>query len=253
MTNSISNETISNEPMRLAKLIAQSGLCSRKEASRLITAGLVKVNGEIARHLQAINDTDCIEIAGAPLATPAPLQYWIYHKPVGIDCNNRPEDPNSIAQLLGTLPVRLFAVGRLDKDSRGMLLLTNDGAFAQRLLHPDYAHQKSYLVTLDQATSPSVVQAFSQGIHWQVGPHNYQAKPCQAKRVNERQLEIILTEGKHRQIRYMCRALGFKVVDLCRTAIGALSLGTLAAGDCRQLNAEELTQLLTLQAPKPTA
>ncbi|CAM5220570.1 pseudouridine synthase [Alishewanella longhuensis] len=245
-------DIINNEPLRLAKLIAQSGLCSRKEASRLISKGQVRVNGEMARHLHAITDTDQIDVAGVTLAAPAPLQYWLYHKPVGIDCNNRPEDPASIAQLLRTLPVRLFAVGRLDKDSRGMLLLTNDGAFAQRLLHPNYAHQKSYLVTLDQATPPSIVNAFSQGISWQVGPHSYQAKPCQVQRLNARQLEIILTEGQHRQIRYMCRALGFKVVDLCRTAIGTLSLGTLAAGDCRQLNAEELTQLLTLQAPKPT-
>lgn len=246
-------ETISNEPLRLAKLIAQSGLCSRKEASRLISTGQVRVNGDIARHLHAITDRDLIEVAGVPLAAPAPLQYWLYHKPVGIDCNNRAEDPASIAQVLRNLPVRLFAVGRLDKDSRGMLLLTNDGAFAQRLLHPNYAHQKSYLVTIDKAAPPSIVSAFSQGIRWQVGPHSYQAKPCLAQWLNARQLEIMLTEGQHRQIRYMCRALGFKVVDLCRTAIGALSLGTLAAGDCRQLNAEELTQLQTLQAPKPQA
>lgn len=246
-------ETTNQAPARLTKHIAQSGLCSRKEASRLITAGHVKVNGELARPLQTITATDHIEIAGVSLAAPAPLQYWLYHKPVGIDCNNRPADPHSIAQLLSTLPVRLFAVGRLDKDSRGMLLLTNDGAFAQRLLHPRYEHQKSYLVTLDQAALPSIVSAFHQGIRWQVGPHSYQAKPCQVTWLNARQLEITLTEGQHRQIRYMCRALGFKVVDLCRTAIGTLNLGTLAAGDCRQLNAAEITQLLTLQAPKPTA
>lgn len=246
----ISN-TCDIEPLRLAKVIAQSGLCSRKEASRLISAGQVTVNGSLGRHLQTLSASDQIEVAGVPLATPAPLQYWLYHKPVGVDCNNRADDPSSIAQVLSTLPVRLFAVGRLDKDSRGMLLLTNDGAFAQRLLHPSYAHHKSYVVTLDKATQPTIVEAFRQGIEWQVGPHRYQAKPCCATWLNAQQLEIILTEGQHRQIRYMCRALGFKVTDLCRTAIGTLTLGDLAAGDYRQLSVAEQRQLVALQTPQP--
>lgn len=239
------------EHLRLAKVIAESGLCSRKAASRFITAGQVTVNGEIARHQQPISAEDLIEVAGVALSQPAPLQYWLYHKPVGIDCNSRLDDPNSIAQLLSTLPVRLFAVGRLDKDSRGLLLLTNDGALTQRLLHPTYAHQKCYRVTLDKATTPAIIDKFNQGISWQVGPHHYQAKPCQVQRINAQQLDIILTEGQHRQIRYMCRALGFKVVDLCRTAIGALTLGELAAGQYRQLGMQELAQLLTLQPPEP--
>lgn len=247
MMQTASSDISKQQP--LSKIIARSGLCSRKAASRLLATGQVTVNGEIASPQQTASASDRIVVAGKTLTGPAPLQYWLYHKPVGVDCNNRPADPHSIAQLLCQLPVRLFAVGRLDKDSRGMLLLSNDGAFAQRLLHPRYAHQKRYRVTLDKATTPAIISAFHQGIRWQVGPHSYQAKPCQVQRVNERQLDIILTEGQHRQIRYMCRALGFTVVDLCRTAIGSLPLGELAAGDYRQLSAAELTQLLTLQVP----
>ncbi|GGW59034.1 pseudouridine synthase [Alishewanella tabrizica] len=238
--------------LRLAKVIAQSGLCSRKAADRLISSGLVTVNGIVAQHHHTLLATDNIAIDGTELAAAPAKQYWLYHKPVGVDCNNRLADPASIAQLLTTLPVRLFAVGRLDKDSRGLLLLTNDGDVAQRLLHPDHAHQKCYRVTVDKPIDNNASVAFSQGIRWQVGPHQYVAKPCIARQISSNQLDITLTEGQHRQIRYMCRALGYKVLDLCRVAIGNLSLGELAAGACRQLTDAELTALLTVQPPEPT-
>lgn len=238
------------ESSRLAKVIAQSGLCSRRAASRLISAGQVSVNGKIALHHQDIAPIDVILVNGNPLAATALLSYWLYHKPIGIDCNNRIEDPCSIVHLLQRLPTRLFAVGRLDKDSRGLLLLTNDGALTQRLLHPQYAHQKQYCVTVDKPLPETISLHFAKGISWQVGPHSYQAKPCTAIRLNDRQLAITLTEGQHRQIRYMCRSLGFNVIDLCRTAIGGLTLGELAAGDTRQLAPAELDLLLSLPMPQ---
>lgn len=232
--------------LRLAKVIAQSGLCSRKAADRLISSGVVTVNGIVAKHHHAVLANDHIAIAGTELAAAPAKQYWLYHKPVGIDCNNRLADPSSIAHLLATLPVRLFAVGRLDKDSRGLLLLTNDGDVAQRLLHPDHTHQKCYRVTVDKPIDNVAIMAFSQGIRWQVGPHQYVAKPCIAHQISSNQLDITLTEGQHRQIRYMCRALGYKVLDLCRIAIGNLTLGELAAGACRELTAAELAAALAL-------
>lgn len=242
--------TTQTPPTRLAQIIAQSGLCSRRAASRLISAGHVKVNGIPANHHQAIEPQDNIEVAGVPLKAAEPKQYWLYHKPVGIDCNNNPADSHSIAQVLQTLPVRLFAVGRLDKDSHGLLLLTNDGILAQRLLHPDYSHQKRYRVTVDSVIKPAMLQALAAGVSWQVGPHQYHARPCYAKALTPNQLEITLTEGQNRQIRYMCRALGYQVTTLCRVAIGALQLGDLAAGACRPLTTEELPLLLSLQPPE---
>lgn len=237
-------------PTRLAQIIAQSGLCSRRAASRLISAGQVQVNGIPATHHQAIEPQDLIEVAGVPLKAAEPKQYWLYHKPVGIDCNNNPDDPHSIAQVLQTLPVRLFAAGRLDKDSHGLLLLTNDGMLVQRLMHPDYSHQKRYKVTVDKAIDAAMLHALATGVSWQVGPHQYQARPCLAKAITPYQLDITLTEGQNRQIRYMCRALGYHVTALCRVAIGALQLGDLAPGACRQLTPEELPLLLSLQPPQ---
>ena len=243
-----------NPRIPLTKAIASRGFCSRQAANRLISAGQVLVNGEPARLQQRVAVDDEIQINGQSLAPAPAWQYWLYHKPVGIDCNNRATDPASIAHVLSQLPVRAFAVGRLDKDSRGLLLLTNDGELAQRLLHPRYQHNKRYQVRVQQhiTDAAALINAFASGVSWQVGPHQYQAKPCQVKVLTANQLEICISEGQHRQIRYMCRALGFNVIDLCRIAIGDLPLGDIAEGSYRPLTDFELGQLRALQAPEPT-
>ncbi|WP_019676801.1 pseudouridine synthase [Arsukibacterium perlucidum] len=231
---------------RLAKWIAQSGHCSRRAAERLITSGRVKVNGIAARHTDLVNNSDCILIDDTPLTALPPLSYILYHKPIGIDCNNRPDDPASLHQLLKTLPLRLFAVGRLDKDSSGMLLLTNDGALCQRLMHPDYQHSKTYQVDTDKPLTADFIGQMAAGVSWQLGANQYQSRPCQVNATGQKQFEIILTEGMHRQIRYMCKTLGYRVTALKRTAIGALPLGELAVGQLKELNTPEIQ---TLQRP----
>ena len=134
-----------SSPQRLAKWIAHCGYCSRRAAERLITGRRVLLNDQLAKHTDVASSADIICIDGKPLAEPATLQYMLYHKPVGVDCNNRPDDPTSLYQLLKALPQRLFAVGRLDKDSSGLLLLTNDGALCQQLMHPNFFHVVSQL------------------------------------------------------------------------------------------------------------
>lgn len=252
MTNSLQNNEFDAaatgsatlaDGKRLALLIAQSGLCSRRAASRLITAGRVSVNGQPASHTLHLPDASTICVDGKPLPTPAKLSYYLYHKPVGIDCNIRPEDPASIAAVLRDLPARLYPVGRLDKDSRGLLLLTNDGALTQRLLHPGAQKAKTYWVEVDKPLAADLSARFAAGISWQVGPHRYQAQPCQARPLSTNRFEVILYEGQNRQIRYMCRELGYRVQDLCRVAIGDLALGSLAAGELRPLSAAELASL----------
>ncbi|SNY45060.1 23S rRNA pseudouridine2604 synthase/16S rRNA pseudouridine516 synthase [Arsukibacterium tuosuense] len=228
---------------RLAKWIAQNGHCSRRAAERLITAGRVNVNGIAARHTDLIDDSDRILIDDIPLLAPPPLSYMLYHKPVGIDCNNRPDDPASLHQLLKTLPLRLFAVGRLDKDSSGMLLLSNDGALCQRLMHPDYQHSKTYQVDTDKPLTADFIGQMAAGVSWQLGTNHYQSRPCQVSATGTSQFKIILTQGLHRQIRYMCKALGYRVTALKRTAIGDLPLGELAVGQYRELTAAEITDL----------
>lgn len=237
---------------RLAKYIAMSGHCSRRAAERLITQGRVRVNGTLAKHTDSVSSDDEVMIDQVTLVPTSTLQYLAYHKPVGVDCNNRPEDPSSLYQLLRTLPQRLFAVGRLDKDSSGLLLLTNDGALCQQLMHPSFYHEKTYQVQTDKPISAAFLQQLASGVSWQVGPHCYQSLPCRVWQSGARQFHIVLTQGLNRQIRYMCRALGFKVVSLKRIAIGQFALGNLAPGQYRPLTTAELATLLqSADTPQP--
>lgn len=228
--------------LRLNQAIAYSGLCSRKAAARLISQDLVRVNGQNRPHHYVLKSGDQVTVQGQPLPAPSSRQIWIYHKPVGVDCNVNPAKPQSIAALLATLPLRLFPLGRLDKDSSGLLLLSNDGAMAHQLMHADALQQKKYRVTVDKPLCPQSLQTLSQGVHWQVGPHKYQSRPCQVSALNERQLMITLTEGLNRQIRYMCRTVGYQVRQLERVAINQLELQD-PPGHCRPLSEAELLLL----------
>lgn len=186
-----------------------------------------------------LNDSTLLLDSRALPAVP-PRQYWAYHKPVGVDCNVRTSDQHSIATILQHLPAGVFAIGRLDKDSCGLLLLSNDGAFAQRLLHPAQQHQKTYRVQVDQAVTNSMLQQLQQGLRYQAGPQWIEARPCLAELRGPTQLELTLTEGKNRQIRYMCRQLGLKVLQLQRIRIGALTLPDLTVGELQELNPQQV-------------
>lgn len=229
--------------LRLNQALAQSGICSRKAAARLISELRVTVNGQQQPHHYQVKSGDIILLDDKPLPTPAPLQYWLYHKPVGIDCNLN-DKKDSLKTLLDSLPLRLFPLGRLDKDSCGLLLLSNDGALAQQLMHPCFAHQKTYQVTVDKPLEATQLQLLAKGLSYQVGPHRYQTLPCQVLKLDTHRFEIHLTQGLHRQIRYMCREVGQKVLHLQRTQINQLELGDLPKGEMRQLTAAEMGLLL---------
>ncbi|GAB2922849.1 pseudouridine synthase [Rheinheimera gaetbuli] len=237
---------------RLAKWIAHCGWCSRRAAERLISAGVVSINGKPGKHTDLVGETDQISIGQQPLPVAAQRQYWLYHKPIGVDCNNRPDDPASLYHVLMQLPQRLFAVGRLDKDSSGLLLLTNDGILSQQLMHPDHYHNKTYIVDTDKAINTAFVQQMAAGVSWTLGTKSYSSRPCQVSASGAAQFQIVLTEGQHRQIRYMCKTLGYRVTSLKRVALGTLQLADLPSGAYRPLTPSELTGLQRLNAqPKP--
>lgn len=239
-------------PQRLAKWIAQSGYCSRRAAERLITQGVISINGAVARHTDGVSALDQVSVHGQPLPAQPALQYLLYHKPVGVDCNNRPDDPASLYQVLKLLPQRLFAVGRLDKDSSGLLLLTNDGGLSQRLMHPAYYHEKGYLVSTDKSISAGFIASMAAGVSWQLGETRYQSRPCRITQTAEQEFYIVLTQGLHRQIRYMCKALGYRVTALKRDRLHNLQLAQLPEGQMRPLSSAELHQLQLLSAlPQP--
>jgi 16S rRNA pseudouridine516 synthase len=250
MTTFLSSSTASDSPttlvgLRLNQAIAHSGLCSRKAAARLISEQRVLVNDQLQPHHYVIKHGDTILVDGIALPKPVPRQCWLYHKPVGVDCNVKADDPNSIAQLLATLPLRLFPLGRLDKDSSGLLLLSNDGALAHQLMHADHLQYKEYLVEVDQPVSDNQLQQLAHGVSWQLGDKLYQSNPCTLS-ADQNIIKITLTQGLNRQIRYMCRAVGLKVLKLHRFRINQLQL-TDEVGCCRQLSATEF-KLLTNSA-----
>ncbi|MCU8090437.1 23S rRNA pseudouridine(2604) synthase RluF [Shewanella sp. SM20] len=242
--------------MRLAKYLAQCGIGSRREACRLIEAGRITLNGGIARHAdpicldESLNCLDRIEFDGKPITKTETLTYWVFNKAVGTDCRLLDQDEASLIHLLPKAP-RLYPVGRLDKDSRGLLLLTNDGELTHKLMHPSFAHSKTYHVHLDRPFADDFVEQMANGVNYK----DVQALPCQVRRLSSDSFEIVLTQGLNRQIRRMSKALGYRVIDLERVAIMTLNLrklalGELQEGQMRPLTESEIAELKAVLAMK---
>jgi 16S rRNA pseudouridine516 synthase len=242
---------LNTAPQRLAKWIAANGFCSRRNAERLISAGKVSLNGQPAEHTALVTAADQIVIDQQPLQLKPERVYYKYHKPVGIDCNIRAEDSTSLYHVLQSVPERVFAVGRLDKDSSGLLLLTNDGLLCQRLIHPDFYHEKSYRVIVDRAINERFITNLAQGVSWQLGTNRYTSRPCQIQPLSSKEFIITLTQGLHRQIRYMCKSQGFNVVDLCRISLHNIQLANLVLGAIQPIHGDCLHTLLQLTQPQP--
>ncbi|KZN40241.1 hypothetical protein N474_08420 [Pseudoalteromonas luteoviolacea CPMOR-2] len=224
-------------PMRLAKYLSHCGVCSRRQASRLIDQGLVQVNGHPANHIDHVNDQDEIYVSGKRVSGLAEKLLYLYHKPVGVDCKLNEHDPASLFHQLPDGP-RVYPIGRLDKDSRGLLLLTNDGELCHALIHPDNHQEKEYIVTVDADIDTQFCLQMSQGI-----PVDGQLTlPCVVKQIAPKTFSIILKQGLNRQIRKMAKYCGRRVVDLNRVRIANLILNpeTLREGDYCQINLNAL-------------
>lgn len=233
--------------MRLAKYLAQTGLCSRRAATRYIRDGLITIEGRIANHIdtvslietpQGMQSRERLTFDGAAISGVEEKEYWAFHKAVGTDSRLLIDDPSSLLHLLPATP-RLYPIGRLDKDSRGLLLLTNDGELTQTLMHPDFGHSKIYHVRVDRDFDDNFLHAMTQGVSYR----DVTTLPCTMTRLAKDQFEITLTQGLNRQIRRMSQALGFKVIDLKRVKIQSLALGALKEGEMRQLTSSELINL----------
>jgi 23S rRNA pseudouridine2605 synthase len=230
--------------MRLAKYLAHAGVASRRAAEVLIVAGRVHVDGELVRDpARAVAAHNRIEVDGRTLHGPEPRVVYAVHKPVGVvstarDTHGRP----TVVELIPDERRRLYPVGRLDADSSGLLLLTNDGALAQRLTHPRYEVPRTYLVRL--AGGPigeRALRALRAGVPLEDGPTG----PAGVRRVGTsgEQLEITVHEGRNRQVRRMCESVGHPVLELRRVAFGPLLLGAMAPGAHRRLGESELRRL----------
>ncbi len=239
--------------MRLAKFIALSGECSRRAASRLIDAGAVAVNGALADHLTFVSEKDDVVVSGKRVSLNCQREYIAYYKPIGIDCNFDVNDPASLINHIETLPSkRLFPVGRLDKDSRGLLLLTNDGECCHRLLSPSYKQPKTYIVKVSPAfwriaqnrlaLDDEFIQALSLGVEID----GQMTLPCSVAILADDVFKIVLTQGLNRQIRKMAKSQGFVVDDLKRVSFANITLDGLAQGQQRSLTEQEIESIMCL-------
>jgi 23S rRNA pseudouridine2605 synthase len=230
---------------RLNKFLAHAGLGSRRHCEELIVAGRVTIDGHVVRELGTKVDPETQEVSvdGKVLAVERPA-YWLVNKPPGYLCTNHDPAGRPLAvNLVEHVPQRVFTVGRLDEDSEGLLLLTNDGDLANRLMHPRFGVEKTYLVQVAGKPEREELAQLLKGV-WLSDGH---VKAKRVKRLKSQGestwLEIVLSEGKNREIRRMLARLHHKVMRLRRTAIGPIELGRLRSGKSRPLKAEELARL----------
>ena len=225
--------------MRLAKYLAHAGVTSRRKAEVIVGAGRVTVGGEVVRDpARDVGDGDDVRVDGRPVAAEV-REVWVVNKPAGVVSTARePGRRQAVVELVAT-GARLYPVGRLDVDSTGLLLLTNDGELANRLTHPSYEVEKAYRVELRRPPSEEDLRRLASGVKLEDG----MTAPAGVERVGEREVEIVLREGRNRQVRRMAEAIGNGVVALRRVRFGPLELGDLALGASRRLGAEEIDAL----------
>ncbi len=228
---------------RLQKVLAHAGVASPRQAEQLILDGRVMVNGEVVRQLgTTVGETDEIEVDGRSVGQQEAFEYYLLHKPPGVVTTVRdPQRRPTVIGLMRGVKARVYPVGRLDADSEGLLLLTNDGELAHRLTHPRYGVEKEYVVELDRPAGDGELARIRQGVE-------SQGERLQARRVRRQGAEgahvsVVLAEGKKREVRRMFEAVGSRVVRLQRVRFGPLRLGDLPPGRYRPLTKEEIERL----------
>ncbi|HYX85960.1 MAG TPA: pseudouridine synthase [Gaiellales bacterium] len=225
-------------PVRVNRYLASTGLGSRRAVEELVRAGRVTVNGSVADLATQVEEGDDVRVDGAPVRS-EPIAAVLLHKPAGVVTTAR--DPQGRATVVGLVesPTRLFPVGRLDRDTTGALLLTNDGALAERLAHPRHGVEKTYRARVRGDPSEEALEALRGGIELDDGP----TAPARVRRIGAGVLELTIHEGRNRQVRRMCAAAGHPVIELHRSRYAGLTADDLAPGRWRRLTAAELQAL----------
>ena len=223
--------------MRINKLLSNKGICSRTKANEMIMAGRIKVNGQPCIPGQWVEEEDRIEIDGEPVCGRDKV-YLVLNKPIGITCTAAEEVKDNIIEYIN-YPEYIFPVGRLDKASQGLILLTNDGELAHHILDAEHEHEKEYLVTVHKPFDEVFIKGMSEGVL--LG--SVKTRPCKLIRVSEDTFRIILTQGLNKQIRKMCLVFGYKVTRLERIRLLSIKIDDLPYGNWRRLTEEEVYAL----------
>ncbi|MEW4225260.1 23S rRNA pseudouridine(2604) synthase RluF [Rossellomorea marisflavi] len=224
--------------MRINKYISEAGKASRRGADKLIEDGRVTINGKRASIGDQVNPGDNVVVDGNPIWVARNNVYIALNKPVGITSTTEKGVKGNIVDLVNH-PLRIFNIGRLDKDSEGLILMTNDGDIVNEILRSENQHEKEYIVSVDKPITPEFVKKMSEGVKI-LGTTTL---PCKVEQLSKFDFQITLTQGLNRQIRRMCEVLGYNVYRLQRTRIMNIQLGKLPPGQWRDLSKKEKTQL----------
>lgn len=239
MSNKIREEfQQKTEPIRLNKYLSEAGVCSRRNADKLIENGRVTVDGTPAQTGMKVFPGQVVRVGKKVVSKTGEMVVLAVNKPVGIVCTEEPRERRSIVRFLN-YPIRVTYIGRLDKDSRGLLLMTNNGDIINKMMRAGNRHEKEYKVTVDKELTPEFIRHMSDGVQIL----DTVTRPCQVTQIGKYTFTVILTQGLNRQIRRMCEALGYQVRDLQRTRVMNIRLGSLKEGEYRKLTDAELDEL----------
>ena len=229
------------ENIRLNKFLSDAGVCSRRAADKAIEEGRVLVNGEIPLMGQRISSSDEVLFDGKPVSNVNKKPVLIaYNKPVGIVCTAEKKEKNNIVDHIG-YPERIYPIGRLDKDSNGLILLTNQGDLVNKIMRAVNAHEKEYIVSVDKEIDKDFIKRMSDGVY--LDELEVKTRKCKVKKLSKYEFNIILTQGLNRQIRRMCQMLGYKVKTLKRVRIMNIELGDLKVDTYRDVTPNEIITL----------
>ena len=234
--------------MRINKYMAACGVCSRRQADKLLQEGRVMVNGQVAVTGREIAPTDQVMVNGKPIQLPNKPVVLAYYKPVGVVCTERDKHADKIVTEQINYPVRVTYAGRLDKDSEGLLLLTNDGELIQKLMKASNHHEKEYVVKTVKPVTPEFLKQMEKGVY--LKDLDVTTRPCQVKGIGPYTFSIILTQGLNRQIRRMCEACGNRVKSLKRIRVVNILLEDLKPGEYREITGPQLVELYHLAGCK---
>ena len=238
------------ERVRINKYLAECGICSRRDADRLIGEGRVTVNGRPAVMGDQVSGEDTVTVNGKPVRGPQGKAVLAFYKPAGITCTERDPHAEKVLRDLIDYPVRVTYAGRLDKDSEGLLLLTNDGDLIEAAMRGANRHEKEYVVKISREVTDSFLERMAGGVY--LRELKTRTRPCQVEREGKYTFRIVLTQGLNRQIRRMCRELGCQVTSLKRVRVMNICLGELKPGEYREITGPEREALYRLAGRKPT-
>ncbi len=237
-TKRLTSQGEEKEEIRINKFLSEAGVCSRREADRYLTEGKIKIDGIVAQMGSKVTKNSVVTFCDKPVKKEEKLVLIAFNKPEGIVCTTDPKEPNNIVDFI-KYGMRIYPIGRLDKDSEGLILLTNDGNIVNKILRAENNHEKEYIVRVNKEISADFIKRMSQGVPILEKVTN----PCKVTQIDRFTFNIILTQGLNRQIRRMCEYLEYRVVALQRIRVMNIQLGRLKPGDYRNVTEKEIEEL----------